>query len=690
MHLTLRPRSSPWGESGGAGVRRHSAAIGRCGERKQRCERGKLQAAHFWSSSALGAATALRARLNRKRGDLRERHKHDGPGRGGASQQRMPTGPVLQQGGASQQRMPTGGASQQRMPTGPVLQQGGAGQRRMPPPGLVQGGGAGTALSLQTKPKMQAEEQQLSAFREWLKQGSVDLRGVRLRRSPLGGLGLFAARDFEEGDVIFEVPRKLCIEVATQNFDVSDEPNVLWRAAQSYDVDAFLDPLAKKAVLSLSQRLLLERQEGAISHFAEYLAVLPDPPSLHPLQLRWPNNLVLGSALLSRMHSTILERDTACMEELLAFERVWKGRLWALSTVWTRAVHLVDGDDTEKLALVPLMDFMNHWTLGSGTTETWSCFYEVRPDGDVAVLAERPISKGEELTFLYGEFSDAQLLCNYGICPDMPGRNAWDEAPVSIGPYVLTSPAGATAPEGSLVATRAACLSRHGWTLEGSLIFTVPQDLRPSGGLLALARLLSLETVEELQEMEDRIFWMDTPGFTEILQSRLRRHRRLRARRGGDDRATDGRGASRGAAWGSDGAGARQRSSDSGNVGEVGEVGEKIVEIGAPYGKCIFCQMDCCGTPIIASEWEDESKNEPLKEMRTKFPQYTFTFKPQWVGMGKHANWQHVLQITNAPTAAIARLQRYQRRQGKVLGEEAWRKRQMKMKQDEPGPGGWG
>lgn len=382
-------------------------------------------------------------------------------------------------------------------------------------PGLVQqggGGGAGTALSLQTEPKVQAEEQQLSAFREWLKQGSVDLGAVRLRRSPMGGLGLFAARDFEEGDVIFEVPRNLCIEVGTKNFDVSDEPNVLWRAAQSYDVDAFLDPSAKKAVLSLSQRLLLERQKGAASSFAEYLAVLPDPPSLHPLQLRWPKELVVGSALLSRMHSTILERDTACMEELLAFERVWKGRLWALSSVWTRAVHLV-GDDSEKLALVPLMDFMNHWTPESGTTETWSCFYEVQPDANaVVVLAERRISKGEELTLLYGEFSDAQLLCNYGICPDMPGRNAWDEAPVSIGPYVLTSPATASAPEGSLVAARAACLSRHGWTLEGSLIFTVPQDLRPSGGLLALARLLSLETVEEVEEMEDRIFWMDTPG----------------------------------------------------------------------------------------------------------------------------------------------------------------------------------
>ena len=29
-----------------------------------------------------------------------------------------------------------------------------------------------------------------------------------------------------------------------------------------------------------------------------------------------------------------------------------------------------------------------------------------------------------------------------------------------------------------------ACLSRHGWTLEGTLIFTVPKDIRPSGGQL--------------------------------------------------------------------------------------------------------------------------------------------------------------------------------------------------------------
>lgn len=83
---------------------------------------------------------------------------------------------------------------------------------------------------------------------------------------------------------------------------------------------------------------------------------------------------------------------------------------------------------------------------------------------------------------------------------------------------------------------------------------------------------------------------------------------------------------------------------------------EKIVEIGAAYGKCILCQMDCCGTPIIPSEWADESKNAPLQEMRSKFPQYTFTFRPQWVGRGKHASWNHILQITNTPTAVVGQV----------------------------------
>ena len=59
---------------------------------------------------------------------------------------------------------------------------------------------------------------------------------------------------------------------------------------------------------------------------------------------------------------------------------------------------------------------------------------------------------------------------------------------------------------------------------------------------------------------------------------------------------------------------------------------EKIQELGAPYGGCLLFQMDCCGSPVCPSPFADEAQNEPLKEMRKQFPQYTFSFQPHWVG----------------------------------------------------------
>eukprot|EP00438_Fugacium_kawagutii_P012052 Skav234019 [mRNA] locus=scaffold2538:6970:7374:+ [translate_table: standard] len=82
----------------------------------------------------------------------------------------------------------------------------------------------------------------------------------------------------------------------------------------------------------------------------------------------------------------------------------------------------------------------------------------------------------------------------------------------------------------------------------------------------------------------------------------------------------------------------------------------KIVELGAPYGTCIMFQMDCCGTPACPSAWEDESQNAPLQAMRSQFPQYSFSFRPEWVGFGKHANWQHVLTITNSPGTIVGQV----------------------------------
>ena len=79
----------------------------------------------------------------------------------------------------------------------------GGARRRRPAPG---------ALALDVKPRRQAEEEQLASFRSWLRAGGVELSGVRLQRSGLGGLGLFAQRSFEEGEVILKVPESLCLK----------------------------------------------------------------------------------------------------------------------------------------------------------------------------------------------------------------------------------------------------------------------------------------------------------------------------------------------------------------------------------------------------------------------------------------------------------------------------------------------
>lgn len=81
---------------------------------------------------------------------------------------------------------------------------------------------------------------------------------------------------------------------------------------------------------------------------------------------------------------------------------------------------------------------------------------------------------------------------------------------------------------------------------------------------------------------------------------------------------------------------------------------EKIQDLGAPYGGCILIQMDCCGSPVCESPFE--AQNEPLLEMRKQFPQYTFSFRPEWVGVGKGAHWEHILQITNAPAHVVGRV----------------------------------
>mmetsp|Transcript_48129 Transcript_48129/g.112655 ORF Transcript_48129/g.112655 Transcript_48129/m.112655 type:complete len:139 (+) Transcript_48129:67-483(+) len=83
----------------------------------------------------------------------------------------------------------------------------------------------------------------------------------------------------------------------------------------------------------------------------------------------------------------------------------------------------------------------------------------------------------------------------------------------------------------------------------------------------------------------------------------------------------------------------------------------RILEICAPYHAWIYCQMDCCGSPVCENPFEQA--NAPLQQLKQELPSYNFSFSAEWIGFGKNANWQHVLEIR--PGMAV----------GQVVGIEA-------------------
>ncbi|OLP92400.1 hypothetical protein AK812_SmicGene25767 [Symbiodinium microadriaticum] len=85
--------------------------------------------------------------------------------------------------------------------------------------------------------------------------------------------------------------------------------------------------------------------------------------------------------------------------------------------------------------------------------------------------------------------------------------------------------------------------------------------------------------------------------------------------------------------------------------------GMRILEICAPYHQCIPCQMDCCGSPLCENPFAQE--NAPLQQLKKELPSYNFSFSAEWIGFGRNANWQHVLEIR--PGMAV----------GQVVGIEA-------------------
>lgn len=357
-------------------------------------------------------------------------------------------------------------------------------------------------------------EGKVLAFEAWLRAGGTEFAGVQVRIRPgHPGVGVFANKSFRPGEVVFSVPRKLCIEVP---LPTPQAPRaVLARAATAWAPEFACGPLASPppaaALLALAERLLRERSAAAAPH-AEHMALLAGPSQLHPLHCPWPAELLAASPLLSGLYRALEAQSSSCLQ-LLAEEPDWERRCWALSIAWSLAMELDTKEESEVLALVPLADLLSPWSPRHSDDSLWTCVIEERGDA-VAAVADRPISRGEELTRLLANQSDGLLLCRHGQAAKAPALNTANEAAVSVPPEVVcqapTRQAGGATPE--LISARAAVLERHGWLdLRQPLLFAVPRELRPRGGLRALSRLLALRTPEEVADWEHRIFWMDAP-----------------------------------------------------------------------------------------------------------------------------------------------------------------------------------
>lgn len=339
--------------------------------------------------------------------------------------------------------------------------------------------------------KEEEEEEELLA---WLRAlGAEGLEGLRVGLSPEPGKGraVFAARDFEPGEVLCRVPPEALL-IAERRGGTED-------AAEEADA-------ASSPEVELAAALLRERRLGPRSRFAPYVASLPGPGVLAPSHpLFWPpgvrpEELLRGSAHGVDLATEALREGAARAAALLASgqaEDEAEAR-WALAVVDSRAFTFQPDRASEQLALVPLLDMLNTFTLLKDGEELWQCVFE--PEGAVSEGAllnvERPIREGDEVLHVYSHNSSAALWMVYGFLEEGEGENPFEVAGMSVRFLDAVASDGVPVREAKLAA-----LASAGLDPEGPAIFELPRDGQAGGTLLPVARLLCCRTLEEVSRL---------------------------------------------------------------------------------------------------------------------------------------------------------------------------------------------
>jgi len=242
------------------------------------------------------------------------------------------------------------------------------------------------------------------------------------------GRGLLAKDGMGEGELMMTIPLDLCLTraVAQELFGKACIPD-------------YMDEYIAIAIL-----LMTERLKGKNSLWKPYFDILPDVESVYPSYI-WTESeldMLKGSPtyFASKSLRSKLEREYGELQEstfkqnkdILPVDKfTFELFLWAFVMLLSRAARLSSKSTGEELALVPYADLMNHNPYSNTYIDAQrSGMPLISRKEEVAVYADRPYKKFEQVFINYGEKGNSDLLLLYGFALD---RNPFDAVDISVG-----------------------------------------------------------------------------------------------------------------------------------------------------------------------------------------------------------------------------------------------------------------
>ncbi|VEU45087.1 unnamed protein product [Pseudo-nitzschia multistriata] len=275
-------------------------------------------------------------------------------------------------------------------------------------------------------------KQQTSDFLDWLEEEEIEgLDGVEIGFSKLGTeigasdndtaddnflRGVFARQNFRAGEYIMAVPFVSTI-LLDEEFDATRKPG-----------ETVLRADAPEIGLHLLKTINESNFGGNFRAFLDCLPTSPDDPNFDATPDFWSEKDVrkleipgVIDSMLSRKASiAALSADQSEPGDAPTLRQCcWMVQSRAFTT-YKKAVDLLGNEGLlSRVVLIPFIDMINHGSRGTANAEMQVVETKEYDESFYALVATKPIRKGEEVRLCYGtgEETALELFCKYGFLP---------------------------------------------------------------------------------------------------------------------------------------------------------------------------------------------------------------------------------------------------------------------------------